>query len=345
VEVASTSEFQSSFPGAYNACSPRAARTLLEVIIGLVVIAVLVELALPFILRSRESARASACEEKLAQLAQAVTQHHAKIGHYPTGGWNRAWLGDPDRGYGRGQPGSWEFSVLPYLESTSTSLVRKGLTGKAKSDAIVSMCTTPLPVFVCTVRRQPAALPLHGVDLTTNDALKLPLHLVARSDFAINAGDFGTAKPTDKESSMVPKTLEEASDPAFQWYDTSKYNGISYGRSEVKSSELKQGISKVYMLAEKAIKADCYLTGTDKGDNASMYSGFDDDNTRTAAALPERDTVKAHDSAFGGAHPDFWLVALCDASIHRASFNIDRTVHKRLASRTSKGLPANFTLD
>jgi type II secretory pathway pseudopilin PulG len=320
--------------------------TLLEIIIGLVVIAVLIELMIPLLLRSRESARATACEDKLKQLAQAVTRHHERIGHYPTGGWNRSWLGDPDRGYGREQPGSWEFTILQYLEEPGVPTVRKGLTGKTKSDAIVSLCSTPLPIFVCTARRQSTALPLHGVELATNDSFRVPLHLVSRSDFAINAGDYGMAKPTDKESSMVPKTLEEGNDTSFQWYDTSKYNGISYGRSEVKSSELKQGISKVYMLGEKAIKPSCYLNGTDKGDNASMYSGFDDDNGRTAATTPQRDANKSHDSAFGGAHPDFWLAVLCDGSVHRMNFNIDKNLHKRLANRlTSKGLPATLSLD
>jgi type II secretory pathway pseudopilin PulG len=319
--------------------------TLLEVIISIVVIAILVELGIVFSQRSRESARTNQCDMNLERLGRAVLLHHEKQGHYPTDGWGWMWLPDPDRGWGSDQPGSWAFCVLPYLEGSQSLAVSKGLKGQAKAEAIANLCSTPIATFACTARRQPQTLPVK-VKLVTNDSFKIAVRQAAKSDYAINTGDYAGGEPIRQEITMIPKTIAEANDPSFQWYDTSQYTGISFGRSEVRSSELKKGTSKVYMIGEKVVKPEGYLTGADKSDNASMFCGFKMDNGRAASGGPQQDEKKTHDTVFGSAHADHWLAVFCDGSVHRMAYNINHTLHKQLANRTdSTGITTKFDLD
>jgi hypothetical protein len=310
----------------------RSAITLLEVIVAIVVIAILIELGTVLVQHSRESARSNRCDDNLQRLGRAVQMHVEKHGHYPTDGWGWLWLGDPDRGRGHDQPGSWEFCILPYVEGSESMAIPKGLAGQTKAEAIVNLCSTPLANFVCTARRQAQTLP-GQVKLATNDNFKIPSRQAAKSDYAINTGDYAGGQPGASQITMIPKTMEEAKDPAFKWYDTSQYTGISFGRSEVRPSELKKGTAQLYMIGEKAIKAENYLTGLDHGDNASMYSGFKNDNGRAASGGPQQDQEKTHDSVFGSAHADYWLAVFCDGSVHKMSYKIHRAVHKQLANR------------
>jgi type II secretory pathway pseudopilin PulG len=319
--------------------------SIVEVIVAIVVIAVVIELGVLLLTRSRESARSNGCEKNLQAIGRALLLHHEKNGHYPTAGWGSMWLGDPDRGRGKDQPGSWEFCILPYIEGSDVPMIPKGLSGQAKSDALVTLCSTPAPMFSCSARRQPAALPVKE-KLATNDFLKLPIRLSAKSDYAINTGDHGGGGPGASQSKQIPKNWDEVKDPSFQWYDTSKFTGISFGRSEVKSSELKNGTSKVYMLGEKTVEPDGYLTGTDKGDKASMYCGFGSDNGRSASGAPSVDDKIVHNTVFGSAHPDSWLAVFCDGSVHHMSYKINRSLHRQLANRLKEaGIKGKIDLD
>jgi hypothetical protein len=206
--------------------------------------------------------------------------------------------------------------------------------GAARSEAIVQRCGIPLSVFVCPSRRiakpWPVADPKSA--LTTNDEYKLSITNVARSDYAINTGDFGRGQLID----LIPKNLIEGNDPKFQWYDVSKFTGISFGRSTVRQKDIIDGSSKTYLAGEKFVPTNHYKTGLSYGDNECMYSGFDNDNGRSAEYSPWRDdTYEGHEGRerFGSAHPTGWQAVLCDASVRQLSYNINLDHHQRLANR------------
>ena len=53
---------------------------------------------------------------QLKQIALAWHLHNNSHGFFPSGGWGYNYMGDPDRGFGKGQTGSWAYSCLPYME-------------------------------------------------------------------------------------------------------------------------------------------------------------------------------------------------------------------------------------
>ena len=90
--------------------------SLLELLVVIAIIGLLIQMLLPAVQSAREAARNLNCKNNLRQLAMAALNHESTHGHFPSGGWGRLWTGDPDRGIGAKQPGSWCYQLLPYVE-------------------------------------------------------------------------------------------------------------------------------------------------------------------------------------------------------------------------------------
>ncbi|MEM9658365.1 MAG: DUF1559 domain-containing protein, partial [Planctomycetota bacterium] len=90
--------------------------TLVELLVVVAIIGVLAALLLPTVQSAREPGRRAQCKNNLKQLTLGCLNHASTLGHFPTGGWGHAWVGDADRGFGRGQSGGWLYNVSPFLE-------------------------------------------------------------------------------------------------------------------------------------------------------------------------------------------------------------------------------------
>ena len=84
----------------------KAGFTLVELLVVIAIIGILIGLLLPAINAAREAGRRTQCLNHIKQMGLACMTHESTNGFLPTDGWSWNWAGDPDRGYGRSQPGN-----------------------------------------------------------------------------------------------------------------------------------------------------------------------------------------------------------------------------------------------
>lgn len=308
--------------------------TLVELLVVIAIIGILVALLLPAIQAAREAARRSECTNHLKQIALAFHAHESQIKHFPTGGWGFSWVGDADRGYGEKQPGGWIYNILPFTEEAALHDLGAGLPATAKYDAHRRRSETPIAIFNCPTRRPATLFPVRR-DIFPYPPLNSDFsELVAYADYAANSGDtfLLPALPYGP-----PDLASGDSDPNFvsdRTFIKRKCNGIQYAGSEVRIAKVTDGLSNTYMVGEKYLRSEDYMTGLDNGDNEPMYQGYNHDTSRWTNKPPSQD--KAEEGSpikFGSAHTSVWNVALCDASVQAVSFDIDEAVHKNLGNR------------
>jgi len=312
--------------------------TLVELLVVIVIIAILMALLLPAANAVREAARRASCKNNVRQLALGCTQHVTITGRYPTGGWGFNWVGDADRGSDRFQPGGWVFNILPFIEETR--LYEMAGDGDPNThtqqqlDGARDMVKKPLSIINCPSRRRsiPYPKPWSGTFVAYN-ASNNPAddNTAGRLGYGINSGDTwlyvgGVGGP----GSLPP------AGQAPTWPPPTDFNGISFAMSEIQPAHVHDGISNTYLLGEKYLNPVHYVTGDVGDDNESWCTGFNNDNYRSAAFPPKRDTADLDlnaEARYGSAHGVGFHVALCDGSVHLVHYEIRHDVHRRLANR------------
>ncbi len=169
--------------------------TLVELLVVITIIGILIALLLPAVQQAREAARRAQCSNNLKQAGLAMLGHEEKNGFLPTGGWGWFWIGIPERGAGRTQPGGWIYCILPFMEQPDLyQLGSDGNTDPHSWSAVklagdTQRIQTPLAAMNCPSRRQAILYPLNyfGGHLKLYGANDVTL--VARSDYAACAGD------------------------------------------------------------------------------------------------------------------------------------------------------------
>jgi len=325
--------------------------TLVELLVVIAIIGVLVALLLPAVQAAREAARRIQCQNNLKQLALGVINHEGTQGHLPTAGWGWKWVGDPDRGFGKQQPGGWIFNILPYIEQQNLrDLAQDGdpdvITTEQK-ELTMEMIRTPLPAVVCPSRRQAVAheFPLGPTFFYNAEEVVTS----ARSDYAISAGGMVdllrfSRNPTIQGGPPLltvgdidrywdvryePNPPDDALEPGN--YDGS---GIVWYTSTIELQQITDGTSSVYMLGEKYVQPDNYFNGVALGDNETWSVGHGDGVVRSSNEPVQQDTPGFPAGwSFGSAHPGVWNAAFCDGSVHGVSYDIDDDLHYLLGVR------------
>ena len=176
--------------------------TLVEMLVVIAIIGILIGMLLPAVQAARESGRRLQCVNNLKQISLAILNHENATKHFPTGGWGRMWVGDPDRGNVDNQPGGWAYNILPFMEQGIMHNLGAGMTPPDKSAAAAKMIAVPMPEFICTTRRTAELFPYHlGLNPQTYNADWA--NSAARTDYAINRGVFAA----DVDAGDGPKTI------------------------------------------------------------------------------------------------------------------------------------------
>ena len=99
-------------------------------------------------------------------------------------------------------------------------------------------------------------------------------------------------------------------------------------------SDIVDGASNTYLCGELAMNPDNYETGLDWDDWWSVLTGWAAVAFCYESFPPAPDTPGVSgDLYFGSAHPGIFNMALCDGSVHAASYTMSIGVQKSLASR------------
>jgi hypothetical protein len=303
---------------------------LVELLVVIAIIGILVALLLPAVQAARESARMLKCKNNLKQVGLAWLNHHDTHKHFPTGGWGAWWTGDPDRGYGKKQPGGWCYNILPFLEEQALHDLGAGLSASAKQVALVEAMKSYVPVFVCPSRRETSlSLQIYMVSGRPANATITSMFNVGRSDYAANCGS-----QEANQLGVGPSTLAAGDSPVYAWPDTRDHTGVSYLRSDVKLKHITDGSSHTYMVGEKYLRTDWYNTGQDDADNEWLWVGYDNDIYRSSTSLPLKDGYGVtYLNRYGSAHAAAWHVVLCDGTVHGLSYDIDAKLHQNFGNR------------
>jgi prepilin-type N-terminal cleavage/methylation domain-containing protein len=320
--------------------------TLVELLVVIAIIGILIAMLLPAIQAAREAARRMTCQNNLAQMGKATQSHLAAVRHFPTCGWGAAWIGDPDGGFGKVQPGGWMYNLLPFMEmKTIHNMGKSGGSASTpaspqKKDMLARMCEIPLSVFNCPTRRKCMMFALSGYFDSGIYVNTSQMNGNARSDYACCGGVVNTNYNVGPLSYAEIEVFN--SDPQNHWIIDNSMNGVCYARSTVKQTEVIDGLSHTLLCGEKYLNPDLYYNGNDVGDSGPMFQGYDWDIVRLTSTtyLPYRDRQGfiTYTWNFGSAHPASFNMACCDGSVHSLSYDIDPTIWQRLGGRNDRGI-------
>ena len=309
---------------------PRGARagfTLIELIVVVFIVVLVLAFTLPAMQMTREAARQTTCRNNLKQLSLGISNHANTFDVFPSDGWGWEWIGEPDRGTGKQQPGGWIYQILPYVEQNDLHSVGSGLTPPLRRLALGDLTQLGMRMARCPSRGAADQCPRDPLLIWVNAE---PRSTVSRTDYVGNGGDFFMGV------SPGPDTLSEGDSPTYTWPDTGRVTGVLYLRSAIRLAGIVDGASNTYLVGEKYVAKPYYNTYGDVGYDQSIMCGDDWDVIRWTDEAPLPDGSQVFSTRFGSAHPSAFHMALCDGSVRAITYSISPMVHRQLGNRNDR---------
>ena len=301
--------------------------TLVELLVVIAIIGVLMGLLVPAVMMAREAARKTTCKNNLKQIGLATLNFEAAKRHLPTNGWGYRW--GPQKGLDArfGQPGSWAFLLLPYLEQAAVADLAIGASNVEREANLARLLQTPQPGFHCPSRRGAELTPATEDFLLANLSEFVPG--VAKSDYAINGGDFVlSAGPGPNSGSLADLN-------AYVWPNVQLATGVAFLTLRVRLAQITDGASNTFLVGEKYVPRSYYQSPGFGGDDHAMYLGDDADNRRWTAEPPQADSRNDHNRfVFGSAHSVGCHFVMCDGSVQVIAYDIDPQIHQYMGNRS-----------
>lgn len=269
--------------------------TLVELLVVIAIISTLIGLLLPAVNSAREAARNMQCKNNLRQMGTASSAHLERQKYFPSGGWGPKWVGYPDYGFGRTQPGGWLYSILPYLDQErlfNYNHLANNSAGYNEANAqqsVKDMVEAPLKVCNCPTRRRSQTYPLRTSQTVfyggeAGNKTVTIASLVAKCDYAANGGNTTDCYwNLDTTGAGYPQSYTEGSNTTWtknfklvQW----RSFGICFAGSEVSSDYVRDGMTSTILLSEKFLDKDNYQGGCQFGEDVCMFTGISCSNVR-----------------------------------------------------------------
>lgn len=311
--------------------------TLVELLVVIAIIAMLVALLLPAVQSAREAGRQTQCRNNLKQIALTFHNFEAARSFFPGHGGERM-----PRGIDFGDDrllsqqlknmkvtGNWMLQSLHFMEDGRIAdVLIRAAKGTASQEELRQAVVTPISTLYCPTRREPLAYPLTRRHRDTFGEKG------ARTDYAINGGSSTPAGTTGGDASGEIISLA--------------HDGIWALGRRTSIRKIIDGLSKTYLVGEKAMDTLRYTTGDDHGDRAPIAGltdnfGAANSYVRFAARQTTRDVADncsaCHD--FGSAHPSTWSVAMADGSVRSMGYEMDILLHRSMASINGEEVTGN----
>ena len=322
--------------------------TLVELLVVIAIIGILIGLLLPAVNSAREAGRRTQCQNNLTQIAKAFLNHESAHQFLPTGGWGFGWMGDPDRGFGKSQPGGWAYNILPDIDQGNLWQLGINLspTDPNKVSQAKTLWATTISIYNCPSRRRLCLGPNVANDsFFPSGVTPLTPPGMFRGDYAASSGTTAYVNNRGPASYTAGDALTET-----QWLaidsnvpNTPYYNGICFRHSAVSLAEVTDGTASTYLVAERYLDPLHYYDGLKKWgsqqgmDSLGAFVGFAPDIVcqadQTDLPMRDRSGEDFQYPRFGSAHVDGWNAAFCDGAVHQMSYAIDPNTHAYLGCR------------
>jgi prepilin-type N-terminal cleavage/methylation domain-containing protein len=306
--------------------------TLIELLIVIAIIAVLVSLSIPAVMKAREASNRTQCANNLRQMGIAFIAHQTQNNYFPTAGVNdfaaptftvggtvAKPIFTPYMGWR--QDAGWGFQIMPFIDAEpiwqGVTVASSGSTATTQTGVMQNTLSPALKLFFCPSRRQPST--------TTYKNASFPYEAVYSSvlntSLSVSLSDYAGCGGTTAAS--IPGTGALVSQ--------------ANGKSTVGTSDIRDGVSYTLLIGEKA--ANPRLGAIAMEDDVGYFSGYHSANFNTirfasTTLLPLRDyeVTGPTGGAFGSAHPGTWCALMADGAVQQIGYTINANVFQALGT-------------